>query len=318
VIDDILVSVAVISYNHEKFINQALDSILAQKVDFKYEIIIGDDCSTDRTPEIISEYEKKYPGLIKRVYREKNVGPTKNLYEVFHQCKGKYIAQLEGDDFWSDELKLKKQINFLEVNQLYIGVAHSCNVLCDEEKIRIEYEEYCHCKQGTVFGFNDFKKKYHAGHTSSMVYRNIYLNNKDTSIIYEADSFIGDVTINLMLVLEGNIFCMSDHMSVYRVLKKIGGSNFVSKANEKNILKQEWVFFEKLNQFSFEKIGKKFILPNKRAEHWLQALIKMIKTPSSENISIFLYFSNMVMKHLSSLPYIPVAVLEKLKKLYQF
>lgn len=126
-----LVSICMITYNHEKFISYALNSVLMQKVDFEYEIIIGEDCSTDDTRRIILEYYKKYPCKIKLILQKKNVGPVKNEYEVLSKCSGKYIAFLEGDDYWTDEYKLQKQIDFLETNSDY-GMVY-CDICVVDE-----------------------------------------------------------------------------------------------------------------------------------------------------------------------------------------
>ena len=114
-----------ITYNHYNFISQAIDSILQQKTKYEYEIIIGDDYSKDGTQEILKEYKQKYPDIIKLILREKNIGATNNFYDVLLKCKGEYIAILEGDDFWCDENKIQKQLNFLDniENRDYIGVA---------------------------------------------------------------------------------------------------------------------------------------------------------------------------------------------------
>ncbi len=110
------VSVAFITYNHETFIRQALDSVLMQKTDFPFEIVIGEDCSTDKTREIIQSYQTKYPEKIKLVTSSSNVGPMPNVVRTYKACKGKYIAILEGDDYWIDPLKLQKQVDLLEAH----------------------------------------------------------------------------------------------------------------------------------------------------------------------------------------------------------
>ena len=97
-VSEILLSIAVITYHQENYIRQALDSILMQNVNFKYEIIIGEDCSQDNTRIILLEYHEKYPNRFQLILRDKNVGATKNLYDVLMNCHGKYIALLDGDD----------------------------------------------------------------------------------------------------------------------------------------------------------------------------------------------------------------------------
>jgi glycosyltransferase involved in cell wall biosynthesis len=118
-----LVSVAVFTYNQENTISQTLDSILAQKVDFSVEIIVGEDCSTDKTREICLDYATKYSN-IKLILHDINQGALKNYISVIGRCRGKYIAQCAGDDYWHCTEKLKIQIEILEKN-LNIGMVHS-------------------------------------------------------------------------------------------------------------------------------------------------------------------------------------------------
>lgn len=119
-----LVSIVVVTYNHEKFISQALDGILMQKTNFKYEIIVGDDASTDNTASIIRKYADNANDLFVTVLREKNVGAINNFVDLISKTRGKYVAICDGDDYWTDREKLQKQINFLEKNQEYSGCCH--------------------------------------------------------------------------------------------------------------------------------------------------------------------------------------------------
>jgi glycosyltransferase involved in cell wall biosynthesis len=112
----IKVSVCMITYNHEAFISEAIESVLMQQTDFEYELVIGEDCSTDRTREIVVEYAKKYPDRIRLLLHEQNMGlmGKKNLVATYRACRGMYIALLEGDDYWTDPLKLQKQVDYME------------------------------------------------------------------------------------------------------------------------------------------------------------------------------------------------------------
>ncbi len=117
--NDIMVSVYCLAYNHEKYIRNALNAFVSQKTNFKYEVIVHDDASTDKTADIIREYEEKYPDIIKPIYQSENqyskkIGIVKN--HVFPRLRGKYVAICEGDDFWTDENKLQMQVDALEKN----------------------------------------------------------------------------------------------------------------------------------------------------------------------------------------------------------
>lgn len=132
--ENVMVSICCIVYNHESYIRQCLDGFIMQKTNFVYEIVIHDDASTDKTAEIIREYEAKYPNIIKPIYQKENqyskgiqISATYNL----PRAKGKYIALCEGDDYWTDPLKLQKQVDFLEINLEYSGCVHQATILSD-------------------------------------------------------------------------------------------------------------------------------------------------------------------------------------------
>lgn len=120
-----LVSVCIITYNHELYIRKCLEGVMMQQTDFPFEVIIGEDCSTDRTREVIQEFEAKFPAIIKPIYHESNVGAARNNFEFcFPKFKGKYIAICDGDDYWTDPHKLQKQVDFLEENPGYVMCFH--------------------------------------------------------------------------------------------------------------------------------------------------------------------------------------------------
>jgi len=129
-----LVSMCCITFNHEKFIAQALDSMLTQETDFPFEIIIRDDCSTDGTRNIIQEYTEKFPHIVTTIFETENqyskgINPFIPAYE---KAKGKYVTILEGDDYWRDKLKLQKQADFLENNSEYVLSYHN-SIIVDED-----------------------------------------------------------------------------------------------------------------------------------------------------------------------------------------
>lgn len=124
-----LLSILCITYNHDKFISEAIDSWLEQKTDFQIEIIIGDDCSTDNTVLEIKKYLKSN-NHIKLIERSKNIGFINNFIKTYKKCTGKYIAICEGDDYWSDKNKLQMQVTFLENNNNYV-LTHTNSLVYD-------------------------------------------------------------------------------------------------------------------------------------------------------------------------------------------
>jgi len=127
----ITVSVLCCTYNHEKYIRQALNGIVGQKVKFKYEIIVADDASTDRTQEIIKEYCEKYPELFIGILREANLGIGQNYYDALQHVRGKYLAICDGDDYWTDPYKLQRQVDYME--------SHPICTVCCSSFVRHEY-----------------------------------------------------------------------------------------------------------------------------------------------------------------------------------
>ena len=247
-------SVILITYNHDKYVDLALTGILEQKTDFPFEVVVGDDCSTDDTRRIIEGLARDYPEhepvsaddrQVRFVAREKNTGrPTLNVYETTMQCAGEYLAYLEGDDYWTDPYKLQKQVDLLEAHPEYIAVTHGC-VMVDENNDEITDEEI-----KKIGGLYDWSGKFTygdycysgkwPGHYATVVSRNIYHNGKfDYTILYRASDFTDDAVILLFLLMQGDIFRMDEVMSAWRYIRKADGSNWNSIAMKRNIGKED-------------------------------------------------------------------------------
>ncbi len=133
--NQITVSICCITYNHEPYIAQAIEGFLMQKTSFNVEIIIGEDFSTDRTREIIDSYVKKYPDRINLITSNMNIGGINNFLRVNERVTGKYIALCDGDDYWTDPLKLQKQVDFLEKSEDYIMCCHYVKKITDTGEV---------------------------------------------------------------------------------------------------------------------------------------------------------------------------------------
>ena len=126
------VIVWMVTYNHEKFIEQAIESVLAQKTNFSYKLYIGEDFSTDNTRALCQKLKNTNPEKIELFLNKKNIGATANGVQMYQKCfesNSKYIALLEGDDYWTDPYKLQKQVDFLEKNESYSLSFHKINIL---------------------------------------------------------------------------------------------------------------------------------------------------------------------------------------------
>ena len=123
-----IVSVHMITYNHAPYIAQAIQGILQQKTNFPFELVIGEDCSNDETREIVFEYQLKYPRVIRVITSDKNIGMIMNWCQIMKECRGKYIALCEGDDYWTSPYKLQKQVDFLDSHTECSACFHNVNV----------------------------------------------------------------------------------------------------------------------------------------------------------------------------------------------
>jgi len=204
---NIKVSIVCISYNQEKYIAQALEGFVSQKARFNFEAIIADDCSTDSTQKIINDYAKKYPNIIKPVLRKKNVGVQANLIDALKRATGDYIALCEGDDFWTDDLKLQKQADFLDAHESYGLVFHPVRVIFEnhEEEDAI-FPETADRKHFTTK--NLLKNNYIQ--TNSVMYRKTNYDRLPTDIM----PF--DWYLHLLHARNGKIGFINDVMSAYR------------------------------------------------------------------------------------------------------
>lgn len=151
----VVASVAVLTYNHEAYIRQCLDSILAQVVDFPYEIVVVDDCSTDSTRDILREYAQAHAHI--RLYRNpENQGISRNNNLILSLCQGTYVAMLEGDDYWIDPNKLQRQVEFLNDNEDVGFVGAECLRLFPDGRLVEEHEipaEGTWMRHGDVFKY---------------------------------------------------------------------------------------------------------------------------------------------------------------------
>lgn len=222
--ENIMLSIYVPVYNHEKYVVQALNSILMQETQYKYEVLVGEDCSTDNTRNVLKSYEKEHPNKFKIFYREKNMNNSdcNNGLDLKRRCIGKYIICLEGDDYWTDKYKIEKQINFLENNPEYIAVAHKCTVV--DENSQPNGETYPECLD-INYTFEHYVSDILPGQTATVLCRN-YMNMKhfDKSIL-EKGLIPGDRLLYFSLLCHGKIYCMPDKMSAYRHITN-GGSSF--------------------------------------------------------------------------------------------
>ena len=211
----IMVSVYCLAYNHEKYIKDCLEGFVNQKTNFKYEVIVHDDASTDNTANIIKEYAERYPDIIKPIFQKENqYSQGVYIIDKFIEpiLKGKYVAICEGDDYWCDEHKLQKQVEILENHPEYIACVHQTKA------VNSSTGEISLCSKLRKSGVIEIEKmildRGPVYHTSSLFYRKKALENKpDFCYIVKG---VSDYSTEFALALKGYIYYINEVMSVYR------------------------------------------------------------------------------------------------------
>ncbi len=227
----IKVSVCCLAYNHEKFIKQTLDGFVMQKTNFPFEVLIHDDASTDSTADIIREYENKYPEIIKPIYQVQNQfkqGKSGDKYFNFPRVQGEYVSMCEGDDYWTDENKLQKQVDFLDKNPTYSIHFHPVKVIYEDNSnpdcIFPDFkDEFNHVKKLDLVSL--LQKNFIQ--TNSVMYR-WRLNAPEKIELFPDCIMPGDWFIHLLHAQVGEIGFSDEVMGVYR--RHSGGLWYIENA----------------------------------------------------------------------------------------
>jgi glycosyltransferase involved in cell wall biosynthesis len=247
----ITVSICCLTYNHRPFIKECLEGFLIQKCNFKFEVLIYDDASTDGTSEIILEYQSKFPDIIKPIIQIENQyskGVKVNSFYNFSRAKGKYIAICEGDDYWFDESKLQKQIDFLESNYDYTMCFHSSKVIQQVKDVKKDFPKV----EDREYLTDELFIKWLTP-TASIVFRSDVLDER----ILSKRLVGGDRSLSLLCSDKGKIMGMSDEMSAYRV--HLGGISFTRVQNLKVNLYIKYIDHFRYLGENFNKISPRLI-----------------------------------------------------------
>ena len=283
-------SVCFIVYNHEPYLRQSLDAILSQKTDFDFDIVVGEDCSTDNSRAILNEYKERYPDKFTLLYRDKNLGrPTLNVYQTSQECRGDYIAYLEGDDYWTDDNKLQKQVDFLESHTDYMACTHTCKVVGKNGEDVDDVEALSLYEWDGDYTFEDYKQNFTRwpGQTATVVCRNIFKEGKyDYSILYKAHDFLDDGVILLFLLTQGKIFRMKETMSAWRFVKKEGEGNWNSLKLKRNAMAEDCLTKRRLLQWCEENFGLTEYGRKLAYADYVTALSILLKTRTKESAEL--------------------------------
>lgn len=243
------ISVCCFTYNHVAYISRALDSVLAQNTNFKYEVIIGDDCSNDGSQDIIKRYATQYPNVIKAIFQPVNSRAKKNIQDVYNAAQGEYIIVLETDDYWLDNNKLQIQSDFLDNHPDFIAVAHNCIVVNKNEELL--NKKYKAISKGE-YNYKHFMRGLLPGQTTTILYRNPrLLSNIDMSLYEQIKIGPGDLKKIFCLMTGGKIETLPYIMSAYRYVT-IGGNSFSSnhKRDDKSALELYRAFQDYSRKFN--------------------------------------------------------------------
>ena len=208
------VSACIITYDHESYIAECIEGALKQQVNFEYEIVIGEDKSTDNTLSICKAYQKKFPNLIRVIERPSNLGMIGNWARSLQECRGEYIALCEGDDYWTDPLKLQKQVNLMDANENLVFCFHASSTINNNGELGIFYKSR-HFKDNEVVSKKYFIEKGGGGFATASVLLKRVIIMKIPG--YFSNSPVGDFPLALLAISQGDIGYINDGMCTYRI-----------------------------------------------------------------------------------------------------
>lgn len=228
-----LVSICCITYNHEPYIRDAIEGFLIQETNFPLEILIHDDASTDKTAEIIKEYEQKHPDIIRPIYQTENQyskGVKPNPAYNFSRARGKYIALCEGDDYWTDPKKLQKQMDIMESNPGCTMSVHTVKIKYEGRNIsagllRPKCKNSLFTTDEIILGGGGYLA------TNSLMFKKNIIKNLPR---FYLEAPVGDTPLILLCAAEGSVYYIDECMSVYRTNVPGSWSERVLKDRDKS------------------------------------------------------------------------------------
>jgi glycosyltransferase involved in cell wall biosynthesis len=246
-----LVTVSVITYNQVSYIRRCIESILMQKTSFPFDLVIGEDCSTDGTREIVMDYAEKYPDLIRLIISDSNVGITENIKRIKTACRGELRASCEGDDYWIDPLKLQKQYEAIVKFDAALVTHASLVVFYADGKISTE-GKVRRAREGSGYlEIEDIINRKAKFHTSSFFMR-ADLINRIPDWYYQCP--IGDFPLEVIMAWFGKVYYIDEIMSLYQ--KGVPGS-FTERKKSPSILENDWgMGLEKAHHIMYENIDR--------------------------------------------------------------
>lgn len=239
------------SYNKEKYIAEALDSVFMQETNYNYHIVVADDCSTDKTIEIVKQYQEKFSNKITLLTSDKNLKLYKNILRAYEITKTDYFCVLDPDDYWIDKYKIQKALDFLEKNKDFTIYVTDTNILTKNGEIK----PFINRRKIKDSNFKDFlNNKAKFGCTLGSVFRNVVFKNgipqKMITLPSETaeQSFRGDTFRTAIHMHEGKVHCVPEVDAIYRITDEglwQGSSELQQNILNANIFKDLWLYFDK-------------------------------------------------------------------------
>lgn len=214
--DNIVVNVVIIAYKHEEFVGQAIESIVKQKTNFRFNLLIAEDKSPDNTRKICEEWAERYPDIIDLLPSDRNHGSQPNFVRVLSRCTAKYCAICEGDDYWTDEYKLQKQYDLMEKHPEMTLCFTDFKIIDQNDKTLPKYPELPVKKEYTLLDVTSMRQNYIR--TATLFWRNVL---EFPMPDYFCKAINGDIALHIYLLAKGNAILLPDVTAAYR--KHAGG-----------------------------------------------------------------------------------------------
>ena len=257
------VSVLVITYNHGRYIAQAIESIVTQQTDFGFELVIGEDFSTDNTRQICEQYASRYPNIIKLLPSDKNYGPMGNYLRTLKECSGKYIALLEGDDYWCDPQKLQRQFDFLSNNPDFT-ICFTAVDIVDEMNLNRNDEHFFPAPVKDVFTIEDFiLSEMNIIPTPTIMFRNVL---PEPLPDFYVNTMVGDMGLELFEADKGKAKLLEGKTAVYRNHSAGLSKTAENLARSEDALMKLYHQFNKYTGYRYNKTFRKRFLENAKVK----------------------------------------------------
>ena len=214
------VSIYMLTYFHEKYIRQAIESVLAQKTRYTYELVISDDFSQDGTREILKEYAEKYPDIIRVNLNEENIGIPKNIYKARSMCRGRYITALSGDDYWINDQKIETEVKFLDEHPQYVAAFNGIELRMDDSTTAYDVIPRDKSQLNREYSLKDYEKCEPLG-THGFFMRNYFLTEEGREYFAQAQQiskFVDDAVDEVLILKKGPVYILDIVTDAHRVV----------------------------------------------------------------------------------------------------